>query len=206
MPLVRYSDPEVKRLTESILKFFDPDASITPEEKIKAESHWFLKEWTISEDIPSGHIDEIYKRKKGIGSRFLRALNKARDIVEVRLARLMVSEPKRAIPIIFALKNTAGWRDFPEESKDQGKKRLVLELHLPTKLAALPAGVMPQRLSAPDKVQDANYVLVSPKGHVRKLGLPENNKENRGKKEGKQGRTGERKSGRVPIDIDIPID
>lgn len=178
MPKIRYTPAEINRLTDSLLQFFDPDHPANRDDPQTLEkwglSRFFLKEWCIKEDVYFDNITEIYKKRGAPGKRFLAALNKCRQITELRLALLMIREPKRAIPIIFSLKNTAGWRDFPEEKGQDIKKRLILELHLPTKLSSLPQGVTPQRNKPYDQIKDAKFAVVSASNKTRSLGLPEN--------------------------------
>ena len=142
MPKVRYTIAEVKRLAQSLLDYFDPPSTATEDEIKASKSRWFLLEWCIKEDVPMEEVLKMSKRSV----LFALSYKKSKSICEMRLARLMIEEPKRCIPIIFAMKNKYEWRDDPLQGKGANSNKLTLNLTLPSKIP----------LSIPDKSNAVN--------------------------------------------------
>ena len=129
MPKIRYTPAEMKRLAASLIEFYEIRPDDPPEVKKEKERRLFLEQWAIYEDVPSTEVFRLSKRSKLL----LHSYKKVYSICEMRLALLMIEEPKRSIPIIFSMKNKFKWRDDPDAAKAKSQNKLTLQLMLPAK-------------------------------------------------------------------------
>jgi hypothetical protein len=127
MPKVRFTQSEYSRLAKSLDAWFIPSPKATPEQKTLVESRLFLLEWCISEDLIPEHLGRMASKNKGFGL----SLKRAKAIQELRLLQTGLDAKNPAMPI-FLLKNMAGYRDVPLDSKGL-QQTLKLVVHLPDK-------------------------------------------------------------------------
>jgi hypothetical protein len=130
MPDIRYTMAVVQRLAQDLSTWFDPPPDASENERIASKNRYFLMEWALKEHVPEEELSRMAKRSM----LFSHALKKAKLLCQLRLAHLMIDEPKRCIPIIFTLKNLAGWRDDPLSGKGLSSNKLTLNLVLPSKI------------------------------------------------------------------------
>ena len=102
-----------KKYTPSKIKKIGLKLILWAKEHSKANEVFWLKDFCIENKFPSEYLS-VWSKQEGETSEFSQSLKMAKDMQEMSLAHAGMSKEENTTFIIFALKNTAGWRDAQE--------------------------------------------------------------------------------------------